>query len=226
MKNDKYVAVVTEAGNGLGHKFAKILLENGYEVVLAACGKSFELLSKDGEDLHGYQLLKIDFSSEESLGVLEHTIKESYGKLDLLINNAEIVNGFGHKIDQINIEDIKEVYEINFFSIIRTIQTLKPLLNQSNEPRIINITSSLGDINKMKDESFCYSGYSLTAYSTSKAALNMFTHLQCKEFKPSKIKMYSFDPVNMKNCTYNSVAICDGIKDDFISLIERKQMRA
>ncbi|MBW8244009.1 SDR family NAD(P)-dependent oxidoreductase [Muricauda oceani] len=224
MKNDKYVAVVTEAGNGLGHKLAKILLENGYQVVLAACGESFELLSKDGEELHGYELLQVDFSSEASLGILKNTLDESYGKLDLLINNAEIVNGFGHKIDQINIEDIKEVYEINFFSIIRTIQTLKPLLNRSDDPRIINITSSLGDINKMKDEDFCYSNYSLTAYSTSKAALNMFTHLQCKEFKPSKIKMYSFDPVNMKNCTYNSVIICDGIKDEFIGLIERNPM--
>lgn len=222
MRNDKYVAVVTEAGNGLGHKFAKILLEHGYEVVLAACGKSFEQLSKDGEELRGYELLEIDFSSEDSLGTLEQTLRESYGKLDLLINNVEIVNGFGHKIDQITIEDIKEVYEINFFSIIRTIQMLKPLLNQSDAPRIINITSSLGDINKMKDEGFCYSGYSLIAYSTSKAALNMFTHLQCKEFKPSKIKMYSFDPVNMKNCTYNSVAICDGIKDEFVSMIERR----
>lgn len=225
MKNDKYVAVVTEAGNGLGHKFAKILLEHGYAVILAACGQSFELLSKDADDLRGYELMEIDFSSEIGLDVLERTLRETYGKLDLLINNAEMVNGFGHKIDQITIEDIKEVYEINFFSIIRTIQKLKPLLNESEAPRIINITSSLGDINKMKDESFCYSGYSLTAYSTSKAALNMYTHLQCKEFKPSKIKMYSFDPVNMKNCTYNSVTICDGIKDEFISLIERKPMQ-
>ncbi|WP_318312706.1 SDR family NAD(P)-dependent oxidoreductase [Flagellimonas crocea] len=224
MKNDKYVAVVTEAGNGLGHKFAKILLDYGYEVLIAACGESYRSLSKDAEELHGYELLEIDFTSEKSLGVLENTVRESYGKLDLLINNAEIVNGFGHKIDQINIEEIKEVYEVNFFSVIRTIQAFKPLLNESDAPRIINITSSLGDIDKMKDESFCYSGYSLTAYSTSKAALNMFTHLQCKEFKPSKIKVYSFDPVNMKNCTYNSVTICDQVKDEFISLIERKPM--
>ncbi|WP_318345913.1 SDR family NAD(P)-dependent oxidoreductase [Flagellimonas baculiformis] len=219
--NEKYVALVTEAGNGLGHKFAKILLDNGYEVVLAACGKSFELLSKDGENLHGYELMEVDFTSEASLEALENSIRESYGKLDVLINNAEMVNGFGQKIDQITIEDIKEVYEINFFSVIRAIQIFKPLLKESDDPRIINITSSLGDINKMRDENFCYSNYSLTAYSTSKAALNMFTHLQCKEFKPSKIKMYSFDPVKMKNCTYNSVAISDGIKKDFISLVKR-----
>lgn len=219
--DEKYVALVTEAGNGLGHKFAKILLDNGYKVVLAACGKSFKLLSGEGVDDRGYELMEVDLTSETSLGALESFVKESYGKLDLLINNAEMVNGFGQKIDQIQMDDIKDVYEINFFSVIRMIQIFKPLLKESEGPRIINITSSLGDINKMKDETFCYSEYSLTAYSTSKAALNMFTHLQCKEFKPSKIKIYSFDPVNMKNCTYNSVVICDGVKDEFVSLIER-----
>lgn len=220
--NRKHVAVVTEAGNGLSKKFAKILKDNQYEVVIAACRESYDKLAKDGEGLRDYELVEVDFTSEESLAAFEKTICESYGKLDLLINNAEIVNGFGHKIDQINIEDIKDVYEINFFSVIRVIQVLKPLLKKSEDPRIINITSSLGDINKMKDKSFCYSEYSLTAYSTSKAALNMFTHLQCKEFKPSKIKMYSFDPIAMKNCTYNSVAISDGVKEEFISLIGRK----
>lgn len=221
--NERYVAVVTEAGNGLGKKFAKILKDNHYDVILAACKESYDKLSRLGEDFQDFGLLEVDFTSEKSLATLEKTISESYGKLDLLINNAEIVNGFGHKIDQIHIDDIKEVYEINFFSVIRTIQVLKPLLKKSDDPRIINITSSLGDISKMKDDAFCYSGYSLTAYSTSKAALNMFTHLQCREFKPSKIKIYGFDPVNMKNCTYNSVAICDGVKDEFVSLIKREQ---
>lgn len=219
--NEKNVAVVTEAGNGLGRKFAKILKDNHYQVLLAACKGSYKKLFEDGEVEPDYELIEVDFTSEKSLATLEKTICESYGKLDLLINNAEIVNGFGHKIDQIHIDDIKDVYEINFFSVIRVIQVLKPLLKKSDDPRIINITSSLGDISKMKDDGFCYSGYSLTAYCTSKAALNMFTHLQCKEFKPSKIKMYSFDPVTMKNCTHNSVMICDGVKDEFVSMIKR-----
>ncbi len=143
--NEKHVAVVTETGNGLGRKFAKILLDNHYKVVIAACKESYEKLSAGGENSRDYELIEVDFTSEESLATLEKTICESYGKLDLLINNAEIVNGFGHKIDQINMEDIKKVYEINFFSVIRVIQLFKPLLKKSDAPRIINITSSLGE---------------------------------------------------------------------------------
>ncbi|WP_031426443.1 SDR family NAD(P)-dependent oxidoreductase [Flavimarina sp. Hel_I_48] len=216
----KRVAVVTEAGNGLGKTFANILLNHEYEVILAASKKSFENLSQEGGALHDYKLFKTDFTSLESLTELKSLITSKFGKLDLLINNAEIANGFGQKIEQIRIEDVKQVYETNLFAVIRIIQLFKPLLEKSDAPSIINMTSALGDIDKMTDENFCYANYCMTAYATSKAALNMFTHLQCKEFKPSKINIQNFDPVALKNCTHNSVSIKDGIKDDFIALIK------
>lgn len=218
MKNKK-IALVTEAGNDLGKQFAHILLENGYEVIVAACSDSLENLSQDKDALLSYDLMEVDFTSEEHLYLLKEKINNTYGKLDLLVNNAEIVNGFGHKIDQLDVDDVRKVFEINFFSIIKTIQILKPLLLKCEYPRIINITSSLGDIDKMKDENFCYYDYGLTAYSTSKAALNLFTQLQAKEFESSKISMSSFDPILMENCTYNSATISDAIKNEFISLL-------
>ena len=220
MKENR-VAVVTEAGNGLGNSFAHILLKNDYEVILAASKKSYELLSRDALALQAYKLIEIDFTSNADLLRLKSIIDSDYGHLDLLINNAETANGFGQKIDQINIDEVRQVYETNLFAVIRIVQLLKPLLEKGKDPRIINITSALGDVDKMKDEKFCYSNYCMTAYATSKAALNMYTHLQCKEFKPSKINISTFDPIALKNCTHNSVTICDGIKDEFISLIKK-----
>ncbi|AXP82152.1 Rhamnolipids biosynthesis 3-oxoacyl-(acyl-carrier-protein) reductase [Mariniflexile rhizosphaerae] len=223
MKKNR-IAVVTESGNGLGKTFANILLNNDYDVILAASKKSYELLSQEAGSLQEYMLVKTDFTSEESVLELKNRIVSTFGRLDLLINNAEIANGFGQKIDQINIDDVRQVYETNLFAVIRMIKLLKPLLEKSDDPSIINITSAMGDINKMKDEDFCYSNYCMTAYATSKAALNMFTHLQCKEFKPSKITINSFDPITSKNCTHNSVTICDGIKDEFLSLIKKQPL--
>ena len=223
MKKNR-IAVVTESGNGLGKTFANILLNNDYDVILAASKKSYELLSQEAGALQDYTLVKTDFTSEESVLELKNRIVSTFGRLDLLINNAEIANGFGQKIDQINIDDVRQVYETNLFAVIRMIKLLKPLLEKSDDPSIINITSAMGDINKMKDEDFCYSNYCMTAYATSKAALNMFTHLQCKEFKPSKITINSFDPITLKNCTHNSVTICDGIKDEFLSLIKKQPL--
>lgn len=215
------IAVVTESGNGLGKTFANILLNNHYDVVLAASKKSYEMLSQDGGLLQAYSLVQTDFTSDESVSELKALIASKFGRLDLLINNAEVANGFGQKIDHIKIDDVREVYETNLFAVIRMVQMLKPLLEKSDDPSIINITSAMGDIDKMKDDNFCYSNYCMTAYATSKAALNMFTHLQCKEFKPSKIAINSFDPIALKNCTHNSVTICDYIKDEFLLLIKK-----
>lgn len=220
MKN-KRIAVVTESGNELGNKFADFLFKNNYEVILAASKKSYDILSQDAGALQNYKLIETDFTSEESLLALRSMIESDYGRLDLLINNAEIANGFGQKIDQINIDDVRQVFEINVFAVIKIIQILKPLLEKGEDPSIINITSAIGDINQMKDEGFCYANYCMTAYATSKAALNMYTHLQRKEFEPSKISINSFDPVELRNCTHNSVLLCNDIKDKFMSLINK-----
>lgn len=219
-KNKKNIALVTESGNGMAKSFASILSENDYTVVIAACKKSYQILSEENNSKTICdKLIEIDFTSDKELIKLAEYFEKLCGKLDLLVNNAEIVNGFGQKIEKISLAEVKELYEINFFSVINIIQKMKPLLEKSNHPKIINITSALGDINKMKSEKFCYADYYLTAYATSKAALNMFTHLQCKEFSPSKIKVYGFDPIVQENCTRNSVLICNQIKDDFIALI-------
>lgn len=216
---EKNIALVTEAGNGLGKTFANVLLEHNYNVILAACGESYKLLSQECDFASDCELLEVDFTSEARLAELYDRVKSSWGRLDLLINNAEMVNGFGQKIDQIQIEDVKAIYEVNLFAVIKLIQALKPLLDESMNPKIINITSALGDINKMAEEEFCYASYNLTAYATSKAALNMFTALLQRELEPSKITLHTFDPVLMENCTYNSVVVCNAVKDEFISLI-------
>lgn len=218
--NENNIALVTEAGNGLGKTFANILLEQNYKVILAASGESFKHLSEEEEQSYGYELVEVDFTSENGLVQLKNRVESSWGKLDLLINNAEIVNGFGQKIDQIDLKEVKALYDVNLFAVMRIIQLMKPLLEKSPMPTIVNVTSALGDITQMKEEGFCYANYCLTAYASSKAALNMFTQLQGKEFKHSKIKICSFDPVLQENCTYNSVVICNGVKQELLSLIQ------
>src|SRR5690606_23928372 len=132
MKENR-LAVVTESGNGLGNTFANILLKYNYEVILAASMNSFEMLSQDGGGLQKYKLVETDFTSEKSVLELKSIIASGYGKLDLLINNAEIANGFGHKIDQINIDEVRQVYEMNLFAVIRMVQLMKPLLEKSED---------------------------------------------------------------------------------------------
>jgi len=216
---DNRIAIVTEAGNGLGKSFANILYRHKYNVIIAASSESFAIMNQDRVLSQKFKLINVDLKSVEELSELKSYVDSKYGHLDVLVNNAEIANGFGQKIDQIILDDVKELYEINFFSVLKMIQLFKPLLEKSQLPRIINITSAMGSISKMEDNNFCYTDYCMTAYATSKAALDMYTHLQRKEFKTSKIKINNFDPILPQNCSYNSVKLCGSVEDQFLSLI-------
>ncbi len=214
MKNK--IALVTEGGNGLGKTLAYILKREGFEVVLAAKGNSYHELDK--VNLDGVKLLKTDFTDPKSVEKLHHYIEQAYGKLDVLINNAEMANGFGQKIDELKIEDVKEIYEENFFAVMRVTQHLHNLLLKSGNATVVNVSSSLGKIEKMKDEEFCYANYQMIGYSTAKAALEMLTVVLAREFKYSNIRIASFDPVRLHNCTHNTVALCKEVEKEFLKL--------
>ncbi|MEM1321774.1 MAG: SDR family NAD(P)-dependent oxidoreductase [Bacteroidota bacterium] len=218
MKKER-IALITEAGNNLGIRFASILHEAGYKVILAAKQGNISQLKKAiVEDIH---FVSVDFTHSAGLIELKNKLTSSYGKLDVLINNAEIANGFGQKIHELNIEELKTLYQQNLFSIIELSQLLYPLLAQSEKASIINISSGLGKIEKMQDDSFCYAQYQMTGYATAKAALEMFTVTLNREFKASNIEVFSFDPVRPKNSRHNALIICKEVQEELLGLLDK-----
>jgi len=217
MKEDK-VALITEAGNGLGHTFARWLKSQGFEVVIAAKGEAYANLEKAYTE--EVELIKADLTQSEEVEKLYQYISTTYGKLDVLVNNAEVANGFGQKITEIDMHEVRHLFDENLFSIMHTIKALHELLQKSEQATIINMSSSLGDITKMTDDNFCYADYQMLAYSMSKSALDMLSVLLEKEFKTSNISIYSYDPVKPQNCTHNSLYLCEEVKQEFTELIK------
>ena len=216
---NKPIALITEAGNGLSSKFATILNGCGYEVIIAANENSHSQIAH--QQPKGIKLLKADFTQiGDVVNVYAH-MKTHYGKLDVLINNAEIANGFGQKITELNLQEVKHLFDENLFSIMELTKALLPLLKRAPLPRIINITSSLGSLEKMQDNDFHYSDYRMTAYSMAKSALDMFTVLLSRELRETKIKVEGFDPIRIKNCTHNNVTICSGVEKELLQILER-----
>jgi NAD(P)-dependent dehydrogenase (short-subunit alcohol dehydrogenase family) len=222
--NRKKIALVTEAGNNLGYKFASILQKQDYTVILATKGAIYEQLKE--QTLENIRLIAIDFTDKSAIESLVHFIQKAYGKLDVLVNNAEIANGFGQKVTQLNMDEVRDLYEENYFSVLQTIQAMHPLLLESDNAHIINISSAMGQVENMKRSDFCYADYQMTAYATAKASLEMLTVLLAKEFQQTPLNIHTFDPILMKNCTHNDVKICQEVSNSFLQLLQTEETHA
>ena len=91
------------------------------------------------------------------------------------------------------IENLRNVFDTNFFGAVQTTQQFIGLLKKSNEPRIVNVSSELGSLTAhTTTQNPNYKIYD--AYSCSKTALNAFTVMLANEFRDTNFKINSVTP--------------------------------
>ncbi|KAJ0970142.1 hypothetical protein J5N97_023019 [Dioscorea zingiberensis] len=178
--NSKRLAVVTGANKGIGLEIVKQLASNGVMVLLTARDvkrgtEAVEKLKESGfSDVVFHQL---DVADTSSIASLADFIKTQFGKLDILVNNAAIIGiivdlqhldsstkesmeqgGWPafHKMVNAAVEDYKNAEEclgINYYGAKKVIDSLIPLLQLSHSPRIVNVSSLLGQLQNISSES-------------------------------------------------------------------------
>lgn len=189
--------LITGANRSIGLETAKQLSKKGLLVYLGSrdLTKGEEIV----EDLNekGFQNLRaieIDVTNPESVLNAKERIKDEQGKLDILINNAGILGVIPQTAENTAVEDIKAVFETNFFGVISVTQTFLDLLNKSDQPRISNITSGLGSLTLHSDPSWKYYHVKNAAYGPSKSALNAYTIVLAYELRDLPFKVNVIDP--------------------------------
>lgn len=164
-------AIITGASRGIGFEMAKKFLSNGHQVM--AISRNRERLL-DLEQL-GANILPFDLTVNDFSPIIQHI--KSFGKIDILINNAgALVN---KPLSRMTNEDINYVYSVNVFSVIKIIRDLLPHFN--NDAHIVNISSVGGVQGSVK-----FPG--LSAYSSSKGAINILTECLAEEFKETSLR--------------------------------------
>ncbi|CAA2999745.1 Hypothetical predicted protein [Olea europaea subsp. europaea] len=145
------VAVVTGANKGIGFALVKRLAELGLTVVLTArdIGRGLnavELLKNEG--LHVY-FFPLDVSELASIKIFASWFQEKFGTLDILVNNAGVsFNDIGEN----SVEHAEIVIKTNFYGSKWLTEALLPMFRRSDSAgRILNISSRLGLLNKLKN---------------------------------------------------------------------------
>jgi NAD(P)-dependent dehydrogenase (short-subunit alcohol dehydrogenase family) len=148
MANAKKIALITGANKGLGFEMARQLGQAGVKVLLAARDP------RKGEDAAGKlrgegldaQFLKLDVTNQADHAAASAFLKENFGRLDILINNAGIsADGLGGgKVSTTTADVIHRTFDTNFFAPVALTQVLLPLLKKSDAGRIVNMSSILG----------------------------------------------------------------------------------
>lgn len=189
--------LITGANRSIGLETAKQLSKKGLFIYLGS--RSLEKGNEIVKELeeNGFQnikAIKIDVTKLDTILEAKNIIESEQGKLDILINNAGISKGFPESVLTTPITDIQEVFDTNYFGIIRVTQTFMELLKKSENPRISNITSGLGSLNLHSDPNWKYYNVKLASYVPSKALVNAYTILLAYELKDLPFKVNAIDP--------------------------------
>ena len=161
------VAVVTGGSRGIGKASAEALLKINYSVIITARSKSSEIEALEKEYGSKVFFVPCDISVEEDRKKLSSFVKESFGALDLLVNNAGVAPRERKDILEITPEDFDYLTDINLKGTFFVTQELTPLLIKNEKSRIVNISSMSAYTASVNRGEYCI----------SKAGISMITKL-------------------------------------------------
>lgn len=171
------VIIVTGGNRGIGFEICRQLTSRGAQVVLTA--RKMETGREATEKLASQKLTArfhpLDVTSSDSAVALRDFLDRTFGRLDVLINNAGIISDDDGSGLEVKLSTVRTTLETNTLAPLQLSQTLIPLLKRSRAGRIVNMSSGMGALSDM--------GGGYAAYRISKAALNAVTGILAAELR-------------------------------------------
>lgn len=224
--NGKRVALVTGANQGVGFQVAKELVANG--VIVLVGSRSLERGEAAAQQIGpGAIALQLDVTDGASIAAAAQWIREEIGHLDLLVNNAAISNtrkgdlslaeyATTSRPSNASLDEIRAVWETNVFGPLAVYQAMLPLLRESSDARIVNVSSGVGSLTANADPAHPYHANFGPIYPASKAALNAMTLAMMVELESTDIKVNIVSPAFTKtnlNLFQGTESVEDGSRE-------------
>lgn len=181
---NRKVAVITGGSEGIGQSIAKRFAKAGYVVVIASrrekIGRETEVMLQKQTDA---MWIQCDVSSDEDCRAVALAVKEKYGRIDVLVNDAGVV---GRRKDffDLDIADIRKTMDINVMGTIQMMKHCAAIMKEKKKGVIVNIGSICGIL--VNTESI--------AYHASKGAIRMVTQRAAYELAQYGIRVLSVAP--------------------------------
>ena len=182
------ITFITGANKGLGYETARRLTELGHTVILGARDPQ---RGKAAADRLGVRFVQIDVTDDPSVQGAAADIEAREGRVDTLINNAGIT-GRRTPAWELTGADAELVFETNAISVVRVTNAFLPLLQRSDAPAVINVSSGMGSFTLTHDPDRIESKVPALLYPASKAAVTMLT-MQYAKVLPG-IRFNAADP--------------------------------
>ena len=190
-------ALVTGANKGIGLEVAKLLAQHGFFVYLGsrnlASGQAAVQQLKD-TGLTTLEAVQLDVTSPDSIRAARATIGDKTPVLDVLVNNAGISGSVPQSARHATLEQFRTVFETNVFGVAGVTQAFLDLLEQSPQPRIVNVSTAMASLTLSADFDTDNFVFRVPVYQASKTALNMYTVNLAYELRDTPFKVNAVCP--------------------------------
>ena len=205
------VALVTGSSSGIGYETSLALAREGYFTYATMRDLKKEAVIKKiaEEENLPLKVIELDVDNDDSVQNAVKTIIEEKQRIDVLVNNAGW--GIWGTAEDVSIEEFRAQFETNFFSVVRMIQKVAPIMRKQGTGDIVNISSIAGRI-----------GFPVsTAYISSKFAIEGLSESLRYELGPFGVDVIIIEPGVIKTNFFDSMKTAKKADDTYKEITEK-----